>query len=178
LATQFFEASKKVVHNPAWDKGCMIAKYGRYHIHVEAPREASLKTNIGDAVISRHALSRFVERFIARDLLGRHSEDGDSIVGVEDLDPKYWTRAWKSLERLLISPYTVLAPIASSSFSEKMVHKYGKRAKFLHHADSQAIFILVPSGKQLVLATVVRDFEESKLLKRPPRYVGGKLVPA
>lgn len=179
FATRFFEASKAVVHAPAWAKGCML-KYSQHAITVDGPKEATLPTHLGDAVISRHALTRFVQRFIARDLLGARpdGDDDEEVSATEDLDPKYWTRAWASLTRLLVSENTVVSAIASSKIGERMVSRHGKQARILHHADSRAIFILVPDGRQLVLATVLRDFDGNRLLQRPPRYIGGRLVPA
>ncbi len=177
LATRFFAANKTVVHDPAWAKGCML-KYSQHAISVDEPREATLSTQVGNAVISRHALTRFVQRFIARDLLAGRAAGDDEIATIADLDPKYWTRAWKSLARLLISQNTVVSALACSKLGESMVSRHGKQAKYLHHADSQAIFILVPEGRQLVLATVLRDFDDNRLLQRPPRYIGGRLVPA
>lgn len=137
--------------------------------------------HIGDAIISRHALMRFVQRFIARDILaglGNRDGEDDEITVTEDLDPKYWTRAWASLTRLLVSENTVTSALASSKIGERMVSRHGKQARYLHHADSRAIFVLVPEGRQLVLATVLRDFDDNRLLQRPPRYIGGRLVPA
>lgn len=181
LATRFFEADKTVVPNPAWAKGCLL-KYRTHAITVAGPKEESLPTHIGDAVISRHALARYVERFIARDLLaGRGDadrEEADRPPTLEELDPKYWTHAWKSLARLLVSNNTVITGIACSKFGERMVSRHGKQARTLYHPDARAIFILVPEGRRLVLATVLRDFEDNRLLQRSPRYIGGRLVPA
>lgn len=180
LATRFFEASKAVVNDPAWAKGCML-NYRQHAINVTSPQEAFLPTRIGEAVISRHALNRFVERFIARDVFNGNNRGEDrpeNSPDVEQIASKYWTRAWKSLEKLLNSPDTAIRAIASSKFGERMKRKYGKQACFLHHPDSMAIFILVPEGRCLVLATVVRDFEENRCFVKPPRYVGGRLVPA
>jgi hypothetical protein len=167
LATRFFEASKAVVNAPVWAKGCML-KYRQHAIAVTSPQESILPTRIGEAVISRHALNRFVERFIARDVFNSGGGRFENLPDVEQIASKYWTRAWRSLEKLLNSPDTVIRAIASSKFGERMKRKYGKQARFLHHPDSMAIFILIPEGRRLVLATVVRDFEENRCFEKAP----------
>lgn len=172
LATRFFEAEKRVVPNPAWANGCLL-KYRSHTIVVNGPRESTLPTHLGEAVISRHALTRFVQRFIARDVLqaGGDDEHDDPILTTADLDAKYWTRAWKSLARLLISQNTHRFALASFNFGERMVSRPGqKTARYLHHPDSRAIFVLVPDGGRLVLATVLRDFEGNKLFRAPRTF--------
>ena len=179
LATQFFEAEKRVVPNPPWANGCLL-KHRSHVIVVNGPRESTLHTHLGEAVISRHALTRFVQRFIARDVLQARSDDDhdDPLLTTADLDAKYWTRAWKSLARLLISPNTHRFALAQMNFGERIVSRPGqKTARYLHHPDSRAVFVLVPDGGRLVLATVLRDFE-GKVLLRAPRHFGEMPEPA
>ena len=180
LATQFFEAEKHVAPNPAWANGCLL-KHRSHAIVVNGPRKSTLPTHLGEAVISRHALTRFVQRFIARDVLqaGGDEDHDDPILTTADLDAKYWTRAWKSLARLLISQNTHRFALACSKLGERMVSRPGQKeaARYLHHPDSRAIFVLVPDGGRLVLATVLRDFEGEALL-HAPRHFGEMLEQA
>ncbi|MDP1573103.1 MAG: hypothetical protein Q8M09_08260 [Pseudomonadota bacterium] len=165
LATRFFEA--QVVTAPAekWtDEEVKISK--DYAVNIDAPMTARLPSDLGDIIITRHALNRFVERFAAADEI----KSGATLIDVPDFR---WTRAWRTLGAILPKAEQVEIPTKER---QRILKKYGPGVVALHHPDSQSIFIIKHDWYGLTMATAIRDSEYCKIVPKLPMYAGGRVV--
>jgi hypothetical protein len=166
LATRFFEATVSVVPPGKWEPPEEAKIIKDAFIEVSAPSVASLGSCIGQIIPSRHAMNRMVERFVAADQI----KAGKSL---EDLDDTCWTRAWKIIAKHL--PQTSRVKIPHEEH-KRILRKYGPNSTILHHQDAQIVYVVVKEPYGLVLATVLKDSDYCRLVPKPPKFVGGRLV--
>jgi hypothetical protein len=164
LATKYFEATVEVVPSGKWvepeskrtlDETICVDEYPVVHVG----------SVLGDVVVRRHALNRFVERFMA----AAEMAAGRSLVDIPDYR---WTRAWRSLESILPQSVRVTIPPKEA---QRVMWKYGKDVHALHHIGSQNVFVVKDSGRGRELVTVLRGDEYCKLIELP-RAAGQRLI--
>jgi len=165
LATRFFEAQVVTVPAEKWIEG-ETKEAKDYAISIDAPITATLSSALGEIIITRHALNRFVERFAAADQI----KTGATLLDVPDFK---WTRAWRTLETILPRAAQVEIP---KKERQRIHKKYGSGVIALHHADSQNVFIIKREWYGLTMATAVRDSEYCKIVPKLPIYAEGRLV--
>lgn len=165
LATKFFEASISVVTPGRWAL-TQPRVVQNYEIVLDDPPMASIKSDAGDIVVSRHALNRFVEKFVAAEQI----KAGQVLVEVPDLK---WTRAWQILETIV--PQSRQVDIQRSEW-QRIVRKYGQDTLAMYHADSMNVFIVRREWFGLVMVTAMRDSDYNRIVPKLPTYAGGRLI--
>lgn len=166
LATKFFEAEVKVGALPKEEPRVVM----NFEVECNAPTVAKVQSPIGDVIVSRHALNRFVERFTA-------SEYSQAGIPLEDIPNRKWTKAWRTLEKM-IGAATRLTNIPQKEW-QRITRKYGSGTTVLHNADSDALFIVKEEPYGLVLATArKRSPTADRILPPLPKFAGGRLIRA
>jgi hypothetical protein len=164
LATKYFEATVEVVPPGKWvepeskrmiDETVCVDEYPVVHIG----------SVLGDVVVRRHALNRFVERF----MVAAEIAAGRSLVEIPDFR---WTRAWRSLESILPQSVKVTIPPKEA---QRIMRKYGNDVQALHHIGSQNVFVIKNVGRGYELITVLRGDEYCKLIELP-KAAGQRLI--
>lgn len=164
LATKYFEATVEVVQAAKWADMSSNRQVNE-SIAVDDYPDAKLSCVLGEVVVRRHALNRFVERFTAATEIAA----GTSIVEIPD---GRWTRAWKSLDTILPQAETVSIPPKEA---KRIAERYGPGVIALQHRASQSVFILKQNSHGLSLVTVLCGDEYCKLTELPTQ-AGQKLV--
>lgn len=165
LATRFFEAEVEVLPYAKWDIEELRIQADDA-IVIDAPRAAALSSPIGEVIISRHGLNRFVERFAAKEAI----QNGTPLDALPDAR---WTRAWRILEGLMLVAKPIEIPAGER---DRIRRKYGPGVALLHHLDSRNLFILRREPYGWVMATTLVDSGYNALVPRLPVYAGGRLV--
>jgi hypothetical protein len=122
-----------------------------------------------DVIISRHALKRQVTRFDAA------SEIEQSGRGIDTIDIRFWTAAWRALITRLKSPGLKKINL-EERYRRSLVFEYGSDSIVLSHESHKQVFVLVPHIKgRFVLVTVFPFSKLSKYAGRVPTHVGQNL---
>lgn len=164
LATKYFEASVEVVQPNKW-ADMPSNRLVNQSIAIDDYPDAKLSSVLGEVVVRRHALNRFVERFTAASEIAA----GASIMEIPDAR---WTRAWKSLDTILPQAETVMIPPKEA---KRIAERYGQGVIALQHRSSQSVFVLKQNSFGLSLVTVLCGDEYCKLTELPTQ-AGQKLV--
>jgi len=166
LATQFFEAEVETVPSNKWVEE-ITQEENNYSIQINLPPMASIESPVGNVVISRHALNRFVESFAAVDQI-------TAGATLSDIPNSKWTRAWQILNGLIPTSERVSIP---DKEKERIQRCYGKGTVALHHQSSQNVFILKKEWFGATLVTVLRDSDYCKIIPKLPTFDRGRIVP-
>jgi hypothetical protein len=164
LATRFLEAKIEVVPAGKW-KEIEAREHADFSIQVGTAPVVTISTALGEAIVRRHALNRFVERYTAR-------EEIRSGMQLQDLPDHHWTKAWKTLRKSLPQALVVTPPPQEA---ERLRRTYGPNSRFLQHHGTQAVFIFNIAPHGLDFVTVLSDGEYCKITELP-RQVGQRLV--
>lgn len=166
LATKYFEATIEVVPAGKWME-CEAKRIVDDVITVEEYPDVRIESVLGGVVVRRHALNRFVERFMAASEIAA----GRTLADIPD---QRWTRAWKSLATILPQATRITIPPKEA---QRIVSKYGMGVHVLHHWGSQNVFVIKEYGnaRSLDLVTVLRGDEYCKLIELP-KVMGQRLV--
>lgn len=164
LATKYFEASIEVVHPGKW-VDVPSKRQMDESITIDDYPDARISSILGDVVVRRHALNRFVERFTAASEIAA----GVHLVDVPD---SRWTRAWKSLETIL--PQAERANVPPKE-TKRIADKYGQGVHVLHHPSSQTVFVVREGAYGMGLVTVLCGDEYCRLTELPT-HAGQKLI--
>lgn len=123
-----------------------------------------------DVIISRHALKRQVTRFDAA------SEIEQSGRGIDTVDVRFWTAAWRALITRLKSPGLQRVNL-EERYRRALVLEYGSDSIVLTHDSHKQVFVLVPHIKgRYVLVTVFPFSKLSKYAGRVPTHADQRLV--
>jgi len=141
LATKFFEAEVKVGALPKEEPRMVM----NFKVECNAPTVAKVQSPIGDVIVSRHALNRFVERFTA-------VEYTNAGMPLEKVPNEKWTKAWRRLAKN-IGRARLFTAIPHKEW-QYITRKYGAETRVLLNIDSDILFILKEEPHGLVLATV------------------------
>lgn len=149
LFVAFSECDLKVDQAKSWTDTLPVSQ--EYRIEAAATNwercdVQALKTVVG---VSRHAIERYIER-----------------VGAKNV-----SSALSSIKRLLASSDTTLLPVGDRR-KQKRLAVHGKSATTLMHGPSKTVFVLVPDGDDMVLASVYRD---EVIREKQPVMVGGRI---
>lgn len=164
LATKYFESTVEVVPAAKWVEMPSNRQVDEA-ITIEDYPDAKITSALGDVVVRRHALNRFVQRFTAASEIAA----GASMVELPDAR---WTRAWRSLEAILPQAERVTIPPQEW---RRIVERYGQGMIALHHRSSQSVFVLKQNAHGLSLVTVLCGDEYCKLTELPT-LAGQKLI--
>lgn len=156
LATKYFEATVEVVPPGKWQE-IEAKRLSDETLCVEEYPAVHIGSVLGNVVVRRHALNRFVERFMA----AAEIASGRSLVDIPDYR---WTRAWRSLESIVPQSVKVTIPPKEA---QRVMYKYGKDVYALHHMGSQNVFVVKDAGRGHELVTVLRGNEYCKLIELP-----------
>lgn len=166
LATKYFHVVIQTYKdNGVWEQSDSKRVFN-YEINVTEPPLAKIESSIGEVVISRHALNRYVERLIAEDLI-------KAGINMADMPTDRWSKAWKSLVRNLVNSPEFTIP----DHAQKRINKkFGGDVRALIHKDSTIIFLIKKETYGNVLITVVKNNEFYDIAPVIPRLVGQRLV--
>lgn len=154
LATRFRDAEIEVEKDDAWVSGILDPEE---HVILNANQaidETIPLHGMGDVVLSRHALERYMER--------------NKVNG--------FAKAYKSLKR--IAAAGIVRPVSySQNWELRQYFKHGVKARVFNHADSLINFVVsLEEGGRNVLSTVV--FEDITMREKMPTYRGAFRQPA
>lgn len=164
MATKFFEASVEVTPQSKW-KDLPVNRVHDSELEIAAPPFSIIPSPIGEVIVSRHALNRYVERFSG----AQEFAEGGSLSKVPDMR---WRRAWKTIEGNL--PNSVLAKVPEHE-QVRIERTYGKGVSVLHHSTSQAVYVVRKEPKGLVMVTVLLGNEYCQPIALPTA-AGQKLI--
>lgn len=165
LATKLFEAKVEVRKAAKWS----LEEPRQVHywsIAPDRPPSVAIASRLGDVILSRHALNRFVERITS-------TEDISNGKSLADIPDYRWTRAWRSLETIL--PVADVVDIPDDE-KRRISKKHGQGIKALYHEDSQSVFITKAEPYGTVIVTTLKNSRYCRLVRNLPRYINGREV--
>lgn len=163
LATKYFEAE---VDTGKWrdDEPKTVETHSIHMVdYPVVPIFAALLSR--EVTVSRHAMFRAVGRIKEK----RTGKDADSLIEVPE---SRWSAAWGWFVKILKEGSNIrIAQVAPKEW-DRIVREYQCKPIILHFPDDQAILVIKETPYGLVVVTVLRDHEYTRIIEKPPVQAG------